>query len=123
MTSFLRTPSDLGVSAHGKVLAEVSPMTTITPHFCWIYHGKGDDVRLAYVRSSVARGMVLCRIERLPGDSGDGFRRISCGPIRVLHKRASSIVRAATDLDAAEVERLRGLLRKAGVDLREAVSA
>ena len=96
---------------------------TIPAHFAWVYHGKGDDVRLAYVRPSVARGMVIARIERLPGDRGEGLGKRSCGPIRVLHKREASIVRAATDLDAAEVERLRGLLGKAGVDLREAVVA
>lgn len=101
-------------------------MTTATrttpPHFAWIYHGKGDDVRLAYVRSSVARGMVIARIERGPGERFGSLGPMR-GPIRVLHKREASIVRAATDLDAAEVERLRGLLRKAGVDLREAVAA
>lgn len=98
----------------------MTPTRTIPPHFAWVYHGRGDDTRLAYVRSSVARGMVIARIERAPGERFGSLGPMR-GPIRILHKRASSIVRAATDLDAAEVERLRGLLCKAGVDLREAV--
>lgn len=95
---------------------------TIPAHFAWVYHGKGDDVRLAFVRPSVMRGMVLARMERRPGERF-GSIGTGAGPIRMLHKREADIVRAATDLDAAEVERLRGLLCKGGVDLREAVVA
>ena len=96
-------------------------MTTPT-HFAYVYHGKGDDQFLAYVRPSVMRGMILCRVERKVHAASGLLRRP--GPIRLLHKREAAICRAATCMDLDEVERLVGLLVKAGMSeaqIREAV--
>ena len=100
-------------------------MTTNAPpipaHFAYVQHGKGDDTRLAFVKASVMRGWIICRIERRPGEQSQLGGR---GPIRLLHKREAAICRAATCLDLDEVDRLVGLLVKAGMcetQIREAV--
>ena len=93
----------------------------IPAHFAYVQHGKGDDTRLAFVKASVMRGWIICRIERRPGEQSQLGGR---GPLLVLHKREDRIVRAATNIDLDEVCTLAGILAERGIDrkvLQEAI--